>query len=358
MGIDITRLSLGGISAVGRSKVGKKITTQEHNEVLMVLFHLEQFVSLHDELNELVPTEIDRKNLEVAARVMVKIMKTEKKTFPLMLDKQRPVRKDVNYKSDSTPIGTPDFKPDGTVMTTTSSKSKGTLMSTSSSKDDGTLLSTPSSKSDGTPMCTPMTTAFFESKGTPRGTPSSKSDGTPMCTPMTIAFSESKGTPMGPPNSKMGNGHQVQSSINSEFHTKSRVAHTDESAIHCDWHTKTEMVHQDELKMIKYQVSSEDMYPDKCGSMENVQGQVKKNRDVFSKSKFPMSLTNDENEEDVKNDEEVKDDDDDVCDSMTKVVGSSYNSPDVKKQDGEVDEEPGGNVSARSRSLRFRQSKA
>ena len=167
---------------------------------------------------------------------------------------------------------------------------------------------------------------------------------------------------MGPPNSKMGNGHQVQSSINSEFHTKSRVAHTDESAIHCDWHTKTEMVHQDELKMIKYQVSSEDVYPDKCGSMENVQGQVKKNRDV---SKFPMSLTNDvKNEEDVKNDEEVKEDDDDVCDSMTKEVGSSYNSPDVKKQDedakqdGEVDEEPGGNVSARSRSLRFRQSKA
>ena len=147
----------------------------------MVLFHLQQSVSLNDELNELVPTEIDRKNLEVAARVMVKIMKTEKKTFPLMLDKQRPVRKDVNYKSDSTPIGTPNFKADGTVMTTTSSKSKGT----------------------------PMTTVFFKSKGTPRGTHSSKSDGTPMC-------------------------------------------------------------------MIKYQVSSEDVYPDKCGSMENVQGQVKK----------------------------------------------------------------------------------
>ena len=101
------------------------------------------------------PPMIDSpKYLEVAARVMVKIMKTEKKTFPLMLDKQRPVRKDVNYKSD------------------------------------------------GTPMCTPMTTAFFKFKCTPRGTPSSKSDGTPMCTPMTIAFSKSKGTPMGPPNSK------------------------------------------------------------------------------------------------------------------------------------------------------------
>ena len=57
--------------------------------------------------------------------------------------------------------------------------------------------------------------------------------------------------------------------------------------------------------------------------------------------------------------------DDDVCDSMTKGVGSSYNSPDVNKQDraktsveGEVDEEPGGNVSARSRSPRFRPNNA
>ena len=170
---------------------------------------------------------------------------------------------------------------------------------------------------------------------------------------------------MGQPNSKMGNGHQVQSSINSEFHTKSRVAHTDESAIHCDWHTKTEMVHQDELKMIKYQVSSEDMYPDKCGSMENVQGQVKKNQDVSSKSKFPMSLTFHENEEDVKNDEEVKDDDDVDCDSMTRDVGSSYKFSEVNMQnfvkisiEGEFDDEPGGNVSARSRRLRFRQTKA
>ena len=143
-------------------------------------------------------------------------------------------------------------------------------------------------------MCTPMTTAFFESKGTPRGTPSSKSDGTPMC-------------------------------------------------------------------KIKYQVSSEDVYPDKCGSMENVQGQ----QDVSSKSKFPMSLTNDENEEDVKNDEEVKEDDDDVCDSMTRDVGSSYKFSEVNMQnfvktsiEGEFDDEPWGNVSERSRSLRFRHSKA
>ena len=69
-------------------------------------------------------------------------------------------------------------------------------------------------------------------------------------------------------------------------------------------------------------------------------------------------------EEDVKNKEEVKDDainNDDVCDFKAKDVGSSYNPHDVNKPDriktfwdGGVDEEPGGNVSARSRSLRFR----
>ena len=132
------------------------------------------------------------------------------------------------------------------------------------------------------------------------------------------------------------------------------------------------MVHQDEstgseLKMIKF----EDVYPDKNGSFKNVQVQFKPNLDVSRKSKFLRSLTFNENvgeddEEDVKKEKEVKnDDDDDVCDSMTKEVGSSYNPPDVNRHgrvktsvDRGVDEEPGGNVSARSRSLRFRQSKA
>ena len=65
------------------------------------------------------------------------------------------------------------------------------------------------------------------------------------------------------------------------------------------------------------------------------------------------------NEGEVK--DAIYDDDEDVCDSMVKGVGSHYNSPDAKKQDevaalqeGEVDEEPGGNVSTRSRSPRFR----
>ena len=73
-------------------------------------------------------------------------------------------------------------------------------------------------------------------------------------------------------------------------------------------------------------------------------------------------------EENVKNSEEVEDDvfdDDDVYDPMTEGVGSSYNFPDVNKHyslktsvEGEVDEEPGGNVSARSRSSEFRQTQA
>ena len=50
---------------------------------------------------------------------------------------------------------------------------------------------------------------------------------------------------------------------------------------------------------------------------------------------------------------------DDGCDSMAQSVGSSYNSPDAWKQDevaaleGEVDEAPGGNVTASRRSPRF-----
>ena len=67
----------------------------------------------------------------------------------------------------------------------------------------------------------------------------------------------------------------------------------------------------------------------------------------------------------MKNDEEVEDDDDEICDSMTKEVGSSHNSPNVNIKDkvktsieGEVDDEPGGNISTRSRRLRFGQSKS
>ena len=89
---------------------------------------------------------------------------------------------------------------------------------------------------------------------------------------------------------------------------------------------------------------------------------------VQEKVQEDLDDENDEdgNEENVRNDDEVKDDvydDDHVRDSMAKDVGSFYNSPDVNKHDrvktsveleGEVDKEPGGNVSARSCSIRFR----
>ena len=51
---------------------------------------------------------------------------------------------------------------------------------------------------------------------------------------------------------------------------------------------------------------------------------------------------------------------DDASDSMAQDVGSSFNSPDVEKQEdvkasleGEVDEVPGGNVATSRRSPRF-----
>ena len=51
---------------------------------------------------------------------------------------------------------------------------------------------------------------------------------------------------------------------------------------------------------------------------------------------------------------------DNVCDAMAPSVSSSFNSPDVEKQDevaavqdGEYDKEPGGNVAASRRSPRF-----
>ena len=142
--------------------------------------------------------------------------------------------------------------------------------------------------------------------------------------------------------------------------TKNRLAHQDEGAIHADMYAEMRLASQDESS--------------KIGRITSVQVLVNPSEDVLLQdseikrqfSKFPMSLITTKNdEENLMNNEEVKNDDDDVCDSMTKEVGSSYNSPDVNMHDkvktlveGEVDEEPGGNVSARSRSLRFGQSNA
>ena len=86
---------------------------------------------------------------EVATRVMVKIVKNQKKTLPksivkqvlsmnemanLMTVTQKPIEKEANSKSDGIPMCTP--------MTTTSSKPDGTPISTPSSKSDYPLMDT------------------------------------------------------------------------------------------------------------------------------------------------------------------------------------------------------------------------
>ena len=127
----IARGLLGGTSAVGRSKVDKKITAQEHNDVLMVLIHLEQSIRLQEEQEmKLVPIDMDystelvliirrlaagwgkdwdkqilmktklekdldllfilyySQHYEVASRVTVKIVETEKKTLSKSMGEQ------------------------------------------------------------------------------------------------------------------------------------------------------------------------------------------------------------------------------------------------------------------------------
>ena len=132
-----------------------------------------------------------------------------------------------------------------------------------------------------------------------------------------------------------------------------------------------------------------EVYPDKTGIVRNVLVQVKPNQDGSSKYKpsqgyqlkrhvskllllvpaedkevseedddIEVEKVNEE-DDDIEVEKEVSEEDD-VCDAIAPGVSSSFNSPDVKKQDevaalqdGEVDEEPGGNVTASRRSPRF-----
>lgn len=157
MDVGILRFSFFGISAVRRRKVDKKITEQEHNEVFLVLFHLDPTLSLFDEQEkELETLEIEMKNLEVSmilcycehqevgARGMAKIVKTKKKIFLQSMAEQGLLEKVINYKFDGTSIVTPSSRPKGTLMYT--------------------LITTTSSNSNGTPMCTPMTRVSSKSK--------------------------------------------------------------------------------------------------------------------------------------------------------------------------------------------------
>ena len=145
-----------------------------------------------------------------------------------------------------------------------------------------------------------------------------------------------------------------------------------------------------------------EVYPDKSGVVRNVEVLVKPNQDGSVKympslgyhvkrhaSKLLLLVPAEEQEtsEEVDDNEvekevlvednvvekEILDDDvdvkntvldDDVCDSMLQGVSSSYKSPDDQQQDevaaleGELDEEPGGNVAASRRSPRFRHTNA
>jgi hypothetical protein len=142
-----------------------------------------------------------------------------------------------------------------------------------------------------------------------------------------------------------------------------------------------------------------EVYPDKTGTVRNVLVQVKPSHDGSSKykpsfgyqvkrhvSKLLLLVPAEDQEsfeegDDVEVEKVILEDEhkvekvsleddvnvkstvvneDDVCDAMAPSVSSCYNSPDVKKQDevaalheGEVDQEPGGNVTASRRSPRF-----
>ena len=104
---------------------------------------------------KLLPLKINKKDLEVSMAlfycehqevvegVMVKFVKTEKKTFLHYMSVQRPIDKEVHYKSDSTPISTPSSKSDCPLMDTP----MGTPIITTRFKSDGTPMSTPNFRS-------------------------------------------------------------------------------------------------------------------------------------------------------------------------------------------------------------------
>ena len=119
MGLADTRLSsLRGTSVVGRTNVNIEITDQDHYCVLMELFHLKQFVYLHDELG--------------------------------MTERMLSMNKMVNLKSEGTPKRRPTFESDGTSMCTPDSKFVCTPIGKPHLKSEGTPLDTLSNKSDVT----------------------------------------------------------------------------------------------------------------------------------------------------------------------------------------------------------------
>ena len=169
----------------------------------------------------------------------------------------------------------------------------------------------------------------------------------------------------------MRDAHQDQSIFHSELHIRERLGDQDKNAFYSVW------------KMVKF----EEEFPDKTGTVRNDQVLVKPNQDGSSKYKPSQGyqvkrhvsklllLVPVEDQDTIEDDDDVKVENDivkndvkvkkvvwdaDVCDSMAQNVGSSYNSPEVVKQDEvqaelqeKVDEAPGGSVSASRRSPRF-----
>ena len=116
----------GGTSAVGRSKVDMMITAQEHNDVFVVLFHLEQTIGLKDsQLMKLV-------SVENAEKEKVRFVNKMKKTLLMFLVEQVLSRNDV--------------------VTQMFVYSEGTPLVTINSKSHGTLMITPHFKFDDKPM--------------------------------------------------------------------------------------------------------------------------------------------------------------------------------------------------------------
>ena len=83
----------------------KEITAQESNDAWQVLIHLEPVRLKEKQMTSCLQFDVTI-ILYMVTGVMVKIVKTEKKTFLESQGVQRPIEKQANYKSDGTPIGT------------------------------------------------------------------------------------------------------------------------------------------------------------------------------------------------------------------------------------------------------------
>ena len=328
-----------------------------------------------------VPVEIDKKEKD-------RIVTTMKKTLPKsMVDQMLSMRDIVTQmfvKSEGTPLGTLHSQSDGTPMSTRMCTPMGTLMGTLMGKpisnSDGTLKSTPNCKSDGTPV--------FKFYGASMGSPP---EFLALIGRIFLWPLKEEGFFHNEPKQVRNRfllGFQVIEAIRHYF-WKTWIKLSIPHLLFQKWNTKIRVAHQD--KMVEFV----EVNPEKSATVRNLCDRVKLTQDDYSKnkpsqgfepkrdvSKLLMLDELQENEvemnddvqtenyeDDVKNRGEIREEIFevfyDVCDYIAEGVVSSYNSPGVKMHgqakaslEGEIDEEPGGNVSARSRSIRFRSSSA